>query len=140
MRFLLIPLILYPLLELWVLFKVSAAIGILATLALIVATGVAGVTILRRVGWHTLSQVNLKLNRGETPTREIAEGVALAVGGLLLLLPGLIGDVVGLLFLLPAGRRWLQGHGAERTAYAGPAPHRDRAGPATIEGEYRRED
>lgn len=146
MRFLLLPLIVYPLLELWVLFKVGAAIGALATLALVIASGIAGAAILRRVGLHTLSRVNLRLYRGEAPAKELFEGFTLALAGLLLFLPGLIGDVIGLFCLLPTVRRWLFEHaGTRAAAYAGHGdplrqPHRSHEGPVTIDGEYRRED
>jgi len=142
MRFLLFPLILYPLLELWVLIKVGGAIGVLPTLGLIVASAVVGFAILRRVGWQTVSRVNQRLYRGETPKRELLVGASTALGGLLLLLPGFIGDAIGLLFLLPAGGRWLRGHREDRVS-DGPTTRNSSSpqdGPVTIEGEYRRED
>jgi len=144
MRFLLLPLILYPVLELWVLIKVGAAIGVLPTLALIVITALAGMGVLRRVGWQTLARVNLRLNRGEAPTRELFAGARLALGGLLLLLPGFIGDAVGLLLVATSAGHWLREPRQQRPAYtgyvepgAGQSPDHE---PVTIDGEYRRED
>ena len=141
MRFLLFPLILYPLLELWVLIKVGGAIGVLPTLGLILASAVVGFAILRRVGWQTMSRVNQRLYRGEAPNRELLVGASTALGGLLLLLPGFIGDAIGLLFLLPAGGRWLRGPRGDNL-HTGPSARHNPSeeGPVTLEGEYRRED
>lgn len=141
MRFLLFPLILYPLLELWLLIKVGGAIGALPVLGLILASAVIGFAVLRRVGWQTVSRVNQRLYRGETPRRELLEGASTALGGVLLLLPGFIGDVVGLLLLLPAGGRWLRGQRGDSITENPSSRHNPSDnGPVTIDGEYRRED
>jgi len=141
MRLLLFPLVVYPLLELWVLIKVGGAIGALPVLGLILASAAIGFAVLRRVGWQTVSRVNQRLYRGETPKRELLVGASTALGGLLLLLPGFIGDALGLLLLLPAGGRWLRGQRGD-SIHEGPPPRHNPSdnGPVTIEGEYRRED
>jgi UPF0716 protein FxsA len=126
--------VVFPLLELWLLFKVGSLIGALPTLGLVVLSGALGAAVLRQAGWRTL----LRLQRGETPAPELAEGFLLALGGVLLLLPGLIGDVLGLLCLLPLCRHRLARRmlGRRRAHAPGDAAE----GPVTLEGEYHRED
>jgi UPF0716 protein FxsA len=138
MRPLFFVLVIFPLLELWLLFKVGAMIGALPTLGLVVASAMLGIAVLRRVGWRTLTRMDLRRSRGEPAGRELLDGFILALGGALLFLPGLIGDVLGLLFLLPPCRRWLGSSFLGRYA-AGPVAAND-SGPVTLEGEYRRED
>lgn len=134
MRPFLFLLLLYPLLELWVLVKVGSAIGALGLLALVILSGMAGLWILRRAGWLALWQARLS----GSPIRAVSDGFLLALAGLLLLLPGLIGDVLGLALLLPGTRRGLLRRLlATVAARSGGTPRR----PAeVIEGEFRRED
>lgn len=130
--------ILFPLLELWVLLKVGAAIGALAALGLVVASAVLGIAVLRLAGWQTLLSSRGRLLQGQSPAPELFNGFILAAGGALLLLPGLIGDVIGLLLLLPSLRRRLALRLFRRTPAMAAAPGAA-AGPVVIEGEYRRE-
>lgn len=127
---------LYPLLELWLLVKVGSLIGTAAVLALILGSGLCGLAILRRAGWLTL----LRARGGDSPALVITDGFLLAGAGLLLVLPGLIGDVVGVLLLLPVTRRGLS------RRFLGPLSRQRAAGSAVprstevIEGDFHRED
>jgi UPF0716 protein FxsA len=148
MRLLLVFFILCPLLELWLLIKVGAWLGVLPTLALVILSAVFGVALLRRVGWQTLSLTQLRMRRQASPMPALLEGFIMAVAGLLLLLPGLIGDGIGLLLLIPALRRRLAGRwAAPAMAGYGVAGSVFNSSPGStapterqvIEGEYRRE-
>lgn len=108
MPFLLI-FILVPLLELVVLFKVGAQIGILWTLLLILATAVVGVTLLRQQGMEVLMRAGQKMHEGSLPAKELAEGFMLAVAGAMLLTPGFLTDALGFSLLVPAVRAALVG-------------------------------
>lgn len=138
MRFLPLVLIVFPLLELWLLIEVGEEIGALPTIALVLLSAAAGIAVLRLAGWRTL----LRLRSGEPPARELLEGFTLALGGVLLIWPGLIGDVLGLLCLLRPFRRLLSNRLFGRfPRRPGPPPGSAEAGrPITIEGEYRREE
>ena len=99
MRYLLLLFIAMPVLEMWVLINVGSQIGALATIALVLLTALIGVGLLREQGLETLLRGRRKLQSGELPTGEIAEGLILAVSGALLLTPGFITDVLGFLGL-----------------------------------------
>ena len=99
MRYLLLLFIAMPVLEMWVLINVGSQIGALATIALVLLTALIGVGLLREQGFETLLRGRQKLQSGELPTGEIAEGLILAVSGALLLTPGFITDVLGFLGL-----------------------------------------
>jgi UPF0716 protein FxsA len=106
-RFLFLAFIIIPVLEMWVLIRVGSVIGAWPTIALVLLTAMIGVALLRREGLKTLTKGTAKLDRGEMPAQEVAEGLVLAVSGALLLTPGFFTDFVGLVGLIPWTRRWL---------------------------------
>lgn len=116
MRVFLLLFLLFPLLELTLLIKVGGAIGVLPTLLLVIATAVLGSVLLRVAGIATAWRAREKLARGELPEQEVLEGLLIAVGGGLLLLPGFISDVFGVLCLIPFTRRLLVGKVRQRAA------------------------
>lgn len=96
---------LFTLLDFVVLFKVGSDIGLLATLLLILVTGIGGLHLIRREGAATLGRAREKLNAGELPSNELMTGAALIFGGALLMAPGFLSDAIGLACLLPNARR-----------------------------------
>ena len=116
MRVFLLLFLLFPLLELTLLIKVGGAIGVLPTLLLIIGSAVLGSLLLRVAGIATALRARERLARGELPEQEMLEGLLIAVGGGLLLLPGFISDVFGLLCLLPLTRRLLVNKLRQRAA------------------------
>jgi UPF0716 protein FxsA len=104
-RFLFLFFIAVPLVEMLLLFEVSDQIGGLSTLALVVATAVIGVQVLKQQGIATLTRANARLSSGELPAQEIIEGMLLAAAGALLLTPGFITDTLGFVFLAGPLRR-----------------------------------
>jgi UPF0716 protein FxsA len=107
MRLLLLLFITVPITEMWLLIEVGSNIGALNTIALVFLTAVMGVALLRQQGLSTLMRVNEKVEQGQLPAAEILEGVMLAVGGVLLLVPGFATDAFGFACLLPLTRRFL---------------------------------
>ena len=107
MRVFLFLFLLFPVLELFVLVKVGMSIGFLPTFLLVVATSMLGLFLIRVAGFATALRARESLARGELPAEQMLEGLMVAVGGGLLLLPGFISDVLGLLCLLPVTRRVL---------------------------------
>ncbi|SDS77094.1 UPF0716 protein FxsA [Pseudomonas asplenii] len=105
MRAFLLLFLLFPVLELYVFFQVSTAIGFFPALALIILGSAIGVLVLRVAGLTTALRARESLSRGELPAQTMLEGLMLALAGGLLLLPGFISDVFGLLLLLPMTRR-----------------------------------
>ena len=152
MRAFLLLFLLFPVLELFVFVKVSAAIGFFPALLLIIAGSALGVLVMRVAGLATALRARESLQRGELPAEDMFQGMMLAVGGGLLLLPGFISDVLGLLCLLPFTRRLAARKMRERAEAQAlrqrafqddPFQAQPREGghrPNVIEGEYERRD
>jgi UPF0716 protein FxsA len=104
MAILVLLFIVVPIAELYVIIKVGEAIGILPTLAILLADALLGSFLLRQQGRSAWRRFNAAISEGRFPGREAADGVMVAVGGTLLLTPGFITDVAGLLLLVPPTR------------------------------------
>jgi UPF0716 protein FxsA len=115
MRFPFIPLFLLalPFLEIAGFVVVGRQIGVLATLGLVIGAMVLGAILLRVQGFGVMSRIRNELDAGQDPSRELANGVMIFVAGILLLIPGFITDIIGLLLFLPLVRnlawRFLKG-------------------------------
>lgn len=149
MRAFLLLFLVFPLLELAVLIQVGSAIGVLPTLLLVIGSAVLGSLLLRVAGIATAWRAREKLARGELPEQEVLEGLLIAVGGGLLLLPGFISDLFGVLCLIPFTRRLLVGKVRRRAAeqalrqraFADDLQARSGAArPNVIEGEFEHRD
>jgi UPF0716 protein FxsA len=79
-------------------------IGPAATVAVVVLTALLGLLLVRAEGRHTVRKIQRKLAAGEPPTDELLDGALLLVAGALMLTPGLITDLLGLLLVLPPSR------------------------------------
>ena len=106
MRFPILPIIFLalPFLEIAGFVVVGSHIGVLATLALVIASGLAGAALLRFQGFAVVSRVRKELEEGRDPGAALANGAMVIVAGVLLLIPGFVTDIVGLLLLVPAMR------------------------------------
>ncbi|MFT6311054.1 MAG: UPF0716 protein FxsA [Porticoccus sp.] len=104
---LLVLFVVTPILEMLLLIEVGSKIGALNTVGLVLLTAMIGLALLRKQGVDTLLRANQKINSGEVPAQEMAEGLALAAGGALLLTPGFITDGIGFCLLLPFTRKLL---------------------------------
>lgn len=96
--------IVIPILELAVLIQVGQAIGVLPTIALLIADSLLGAALMRSQGRATWRRFNAALAEGRIPGREVMDGVLVIFGGALLLAPGLLTDALGLVLLLPPTR------------------------------------
>ena len=102
-------------------------------------TAIIGVALLKRQGLATLTRGMARMNAGEVPAREMAEGILLAVAGALLLTPGFITDFVGFILLFPPWRMVIASALLKRVeihSQMGPSTGEDP--PATLEGEFER--
>lgn len=93
-----------PIVEMYLLIEVAGYIDALPTIFLVMLTAVIGVALLKRQGLATLTRGVGRLNRGEIPATEMAEGILLGIAGALMITPGFITDGVGFLLLLPPTR------------------------------------
>ena len=71
-----------------------------------------GMAVLRGQSLGTARKVQTQINKGQLPVRELFDAAAVALGGLLLIVPGYVTDVIGLLLLLPPVRTLLYGEAA----------------------------
>jgi UPF0716 protein FxsA len=101
--------IVVPIAELFVIIKVGQLIGVLPTLAILLADAVLGSLLLRHQGRSAWRRFNRALDERRFPGREVADGLLVTVGGTLLLTPGFITDVFGLVLLLPPTRAVIRG-------------------------------
>jgi UPF0716 protein FxsA len=155
--------IVIPLIELYFIIAVGEQIGAFWTIILVLLTAVVGVNLLRFQGMSTLARAQKNMAQGQIPAMEMAEGIALAVAGVLLITPGFITDSIGLLLLIPASRQYIvrmmmakatvktnfhggmggfqQGQPQNQQDVYGKKPETDKPKVGrTIEGEYKRED
>lgn len=93
-----------PIAEITVFLLVGRQIGVLATVLLVVATAIAGSTLLRIQGLGTLSRIRQAMAEGRTPGRDLVHGAMIVLAGFLLLTPGFITDTLGLVLFIPAVR------------------------------------
>lgn len=101
---LLLVLIALPVVELAVIVQVAGEIGVLDTLVLLVLVSMIGVWLAKRAGLGVVRRFREAQLAGRVPDREAADGALVALGGLLLLLPGFVSDVMGILLLIPPTR------------------------------------
>jgi UPF0716 protein FxsA len=96
--------ILVPVAELVVMFKVADAFGWLETLCVLILISMAGAWLVRRQGLSMLMRIQRELNEGTVPTKSVVDGLLLLVAGVLMLTPGFLTDVVGFLLIVPPTR------------------------------------
>lgn len=96
--------IIIPLLELALLIQVGKYLGVWNTIALVIITALVGAIMMQLEGlrvWNNLQQDLLSLR---LPTDNIVNGVLVLIGGIMLLTPGIITDIIGLTLLIPPTR------------------------------------
>jgi UPF0716 protein FxsA len=96
--------IVLPLVELYVIYKVGDAIGVVPTILILAADSVLGALLLRSQGRAVWGRFNTALTEGRVPHREVVDGVLVIFGGAFLITPGFVTDIFGLFLLLPPTR------------------------------------
>lgn len=105
---LLVALIVVPLVEIYVLIQVGQVIGAPLTVVLLLLDSLLGAWLLRREGRRTWRAFREATGQGSMPTREVADGALVVFGGALMLTPGFVTDVFGILCVLPPSRAVLR--------------------------------
>ena len=93
-----------PFAELFVLLKVGGAIGVLNTIVVLLAVSALGAWLVKREGLTVLRRAQQRVEAGEMPGRELIDGVLILFAGALLLTPGFLTDVLGVVLLFPPTR------------------------------------
>ncbi len=97
--------ILVPIIEIYLLIKIGSEIGAFLTIFLVFVTAILGLLYARIEGFNTLGNGVQKLLENKIPLYEIVSGAALAIGALLLILPGFATDFIGLMLIFPFTRK-----------------------------------
>ncbi|GIP33704.1 FxsA family protein [Paenibacillus sp. J2TS4] len=110
-KWLILLLITVPALEIWGIIAVGSWIGGWQTFLLIVLTGLIGAYLAKSEGRKVWEYAQQQMALGYSPTASLLDGIIVFAGGVFLLAPGFITDIVGLVLLLPFTRpvvkRWL---------------------------------
>ncbi len=147
---LLVAFVLVPLVEIYVIIQVGQAIGPWWTILLLIADSALGSWLVKREGARAWKALRAALDQGRMPATELADGMLILIGGLLMLTPGFVLDIVGVLCILPftrpIGRKALAGFVSRRlTVFPGAASYRagapgdpgrdSRPGPEVVQGD-----
>lgn len=93
-----------PLAELFVLIQVGQVIGVWWTILLLIADSIFGAWLMRREGSRAWNALTTALSSGKLPSNEIADGALILLGGALMLSPGFVTDIFGIVLILPFTR------------------------------------
>jgi len=122
---LLILFVIVPVTELYILIEVGKRMGSLTTIGLIILTGIIGAYLVKGQGFMILKKIQNDLNEGIIPGDSLIQGAIILAGGIFLLTPGFVTDIIGFIFLIPVSRRvvkkylllWLKGKIKEGNFY-----------------------
>ena len=97
--------LLVPIIEIYLFIKIGSQIGAFNTISLIIITAVFGLYYAKYEGLNTLKSGVQQIVKNELPIYEIVSGAALAFAALLMIVPGFLTDIIGLLIIFPWTRR-----------------------------------
>jgi UPF0716 protein FxsA len=93
-----------PIAELAVIVTVAGSIGVLNAIALMILVSIVGAWLAKREGLGMLTRIRAALDRGEMPSREVADGFLILFAAALMITPGFITDCLALVLLFPPTR------------------------------------
>ena len=93
-----------PFAEIYVLLQVGHVIGILNSLALLILFSMVGAWLAKREGLGVLRRMQATVNAGRVPGAELIDGFLILLAAALMITPGFLTDIVGILLLLPPVR------------------------------------
>ncbi len=95
----------FPLVEIAVLIKVGQVLGVWPTITLLIAAAILGFFVIREQGLSMVSRAIAAMNAGKAPIGPVLDSYVQILAGMLLIIPGLVTDLVGLILLVPPVRR-----------------------------------
>lgn len=101
--------IVMPMIEIYLIVQVGQQIGVLWTVGLLVLSGFVGTWLIRHEGARTWRALREALDSGRMPATEIADGALILVGGTLMVAPGFLTDILGILLIFPLTRPVFRG-------------------------------
>ncbi|WLR44167.1 FxsA family protein [Bacillus carboniphilus] len=108
MRWLVSFLIIVPAMEIGLLILSGKTLGVIPTVLLIIFTGIVGAYLAKKQGLETIRKVQGEMSMGLIPQDTILDGLCILVGGVVLLTPGFITDLMGFLLLFPTTRNMIK--------------------------------
>jgi UPF0716 protein FxsA len=93
-----------PLVELFVIIQVGQAIGALNTIGILIVDSIVGGWLMKREGLAALRRFQAKVANAQLPENELIDGFLILFGGALMLTPGFLSDILGIVLLLPPVR------------------------------------
>ncbi|MES2825735.1 MAG: FxsA family protein [Pseudomonadota bacterium] len=102
-----ILLLLLPVVEIYLFFKIGAEIGPLAVIVWLVGAAFFGVNILRYLGATAMLSAARQLQAGAAPGQTLADALVKAIAAVLLVIPGFATDFMAILLFIPPLRRYL---------------------------------
>ena len=96
--------IVIPIVEFALLIEIGRRLGTIETLLLIFGTGVVGAYLARLEGFRILYRIQRDVQAGIVPAEQLFDGVLVLIAGVVLITPGLLTDIAGLLLLFPPTR------------------------------------
>ncbi len=100
-----LTIILFPVIEIYLLIQIGSKIGAITTILLILTTAIVGVYYAKYEGLNTLRSGFIQLRENKSPTYEMVSGAAIAFAALLLIIPGFATDLLGFFLIFPLSRK-----------------------------------
>ncbi|MDO5286251.1 MAG: FxsA family protein [Actinomycetia bacterium] len=129
-----------PILEISLIVQAGRLLGVLPTLGMLLLTSALGAWLARREGRRAWTALSTAFTSGKMPTGELADAALVLTGGIMLLFPGFLTDLLGLVFLVPATRpltrvliAWLVARTAQKQGIS--LDQVTRSGPGAAQGE-----
>ncbi|PIC80434.1 membrane protein FxsA [Sporosarcina sp. P18a] len=107
MKWLVALFIIVPTTELALLMVSGKTLGIMPTILIIIITGIGGAYLAKKQGLRAWRDLQVRMANRETPGKALVDSVCILLGGLLLLIPGFITDIMGLVLLFSGPRKIL---------------------------------
>ena len=138
----LIIILIIPFLEIYLLLEVGSLIGAIPTIFLVASTAIIGTWLLKEQGFSTFQKLQENLRLGILPAYEMIEGPIILAGGLLLLTPGFITDILGIVCLIPSLRKRIAQYIIENSLIQQRGSFTEESSTRTnvLEGEFEKED
>jgi UPF0716 protein FxsA len=114
-----------PVIELWLILQVGDMIGVMPTILLLLLDSLLGAWLVKSQGGAVWRNFRAAVDAGRIPANEAVDGFLVILGGTLLLVPGFLSDIVGILLIAPPSRRLLRsrvvkfGIGRSRVTFIG---------------------
>lgn len=98
-----------PVVELWLILQVGEMIGVMPTILLLLLDSLLGAWLVKNQGSAVWRNFRTAVDAGKIPANEAVNGFLVIMGGTLLLVPGFLSDIVGILLIAPPSRKFLSG-------------------------------